>query len=85
MNADGVPKEGLRTDETLVRIANISLIEAKVHVYNIIHHIVSCAWSQMLLLFLFFFFMKTAIVLSEVIWKSVGWCIIVKDTGNTFK
>ncbi|TVU12298.1 hypothetical protein EJB05_45935 [Eragrostis curvula] len=28
--SDGVPREGLRTDETLVRIANISLIEAKV-------------------------------------------------------
>ena len=32
MNADGVPKEGMRVDDVLVRIANISLIEEKVHV-----------------------------------------------------
>jgi len=30
MNADGVPKEGMRVDDVLVRIANISLIEEKV-------------------------------------------------------
>lgn len=32
MNADGVPKEMMRVDDVLVRIANISLIEEKVHV-----------------------------------------------------
>jgi hypothetical protein len=32
MNADGVPKEGFRVDDVLVRIANISLIEEKVRV-----------------------------------------------------
>jgi hypothetical protein len=38
MNADGVPKEMMRVDDVLVRIANISLIEEKVHVAF------SCYW-----------------------------------------
>lgn len=29
-NLDGVPKEGLRVDDVLVRLANINLIEEKV-------------------------------------------------------
>jgi chromodomain-helicase-DNA-binding protein 4 len=35
--ADGVPKE-MRTDETLVRLANISLVEEKVSITNKIEH-----------------------------------------------
>jgi hypothetical protein len=37
MNIDGVPKE-MRTDETLVRLANISLVEEKVSITNKIEH-----------------------------------------------
>jgi hypothetical protein len=48
MNIDGVPKE-MRNDETLVRLAKISLVEEKVYVlyffemdvHNITHHVFS--------------------------------------------
>lgn len=40
MNVDGVPKE-MRADETLVRLAKISLVEEKVYVHNITHYVLS--------------------------------------------
>ena len=50
INVDGVPKE-MRADETLVRLAKISLVEEKVYVHNIMHYVLSFTLGHSLVLF----------------------------------